>query len=161
MAFEVKAPLVIAIPPRKGTAFLAGSIDMGTAEHWQERVCGMLRDLDVVLFNPRRDDWDDTWVQDITCAPFSEQVNWELDHIHLADHVLIYFAPGTFAPISLAELGYCLGADFDPIVICPPDFYRRGNVQIMCERAKVTVYDQLEHGVTELRSRLELDAIHG
>lgn len=155
MAIEIKAPLVVKASPHKKTVFLAGSIEMGAAEHWQERVVRMLADQRVVCFNPRRDDWDDTWIQDISCAPFNEQVNWELDHIHLADQVLIYFAPDTKAPITLAELGYCLGADFDPVVVCPPGFYRRGNVQIMCNRCHVQVHDTLEQGVADLRQRLE------
>lgn len=155
MAYEVKAP---ARPPGvmfNSTVFLAGSIEMGAAEMWQERVVRMLADLDgVVCFNPRRDDWDNSWVQDISCDVFREQVDWELDHIAAADEVLIYFAPDTKAPITLAELGYSLGRNLRPIVICPPGFYRRGNVQIMCARQHAQLFDTLEDGVAALRARL-------
>ena len=55
--------------------FLAGSIDMGKAEDWQPFVTERLSDLPISIFNPRRDDWDSTWVQDISNKQFAEQVN--------------------------------------------------------------------------------------
>lgn len=153
MSREIKAPHRELDP--HPSVFLAGSIEMGAAEHWQERVVRMLDDVYVACLNPRRDDWDNSWVQDITCAVFNEQVNWELEHIRSADHVLIYFAPDTKAPITLAEMGYCLGAGLNPIVVCPPGFYRRGNVQIMCAFHKAELFDRLEDGVEAVRQRLK------
>lgn len=53
---EVKAPSRSALDMR---VFLAGSIEMGQAEQWQERVVHALSDAgDLVILNPRRDDWD-------------------------------------------------------------------------------------------------------
>jgi len=156
MAYEIKAPERPELTMLTRTVFLAGSIEMGAAEMWQERVVQMLADVDrLVLFNPRRDDWDSSWVQDISCDVFREQVEWELDHIVHADEVLIYFAPDTKAPITLAELGYCLGRNFRPVVVCPPAFYRRGNVQIMCRRENAAFFDTLDDGVAELRRRIQ------
>lgn len=52
---EVKAPSRSALDMR---VFLAGSIEMGQAEQWQERVVHALSDAgDLVILNPRRDDW--------------------------------------------------------------------------------------------------------
>jgi hypothetical protein len=43
-------------PNRVKTVFLAGSIEMGKAEMWQDRLAAKVADIeDVVLFNPRRD----------------------------------------------------------------------------------------------------------
>lgn len=42
-------------PNRVKTVFLAGSIEMGKAEMWQERLAKEVADMDVVLYNPRRD----------------------------------------------------------------------------------------------------------
>lgn len=42
-------------PKRVKTVFLAGSIEMGKAEMWQERLAKEVADMDVVLYNPRRD----------------------------------------------------------------------------------------------------------
>jgi hypothetical protein len=63
---------------KMATIFLAGSIEMGVAEQWQERVVAMLKDTPWTLLNPRRDDWDDSWEQQIDFEPFYEQVSWEL-----------------------------------------------------------------------------------
>ena len=47
--------------------FLAGSIDMGTAEDWQAVVTKEIQKIniskDIEIYNPRRDDWDSSWVQ--------------------------------------------------------------------------------------------------
>lgn len=43
--------------------FLAGSIDMSKAENWQDRFQREFADSNVVICNPRRNDWDSSWVQ--------------------------------------------------------------------------------------------------
>ena len=53
---EIKAPNPLIMG--KYNIFLAGSIEMGTAENWQERLVRELASEDVTIFNPRRDDWD-------------------------------------------------------------------------------------------------------
>jgi len=61
----IKAPNKLIFDEPK-SIFLAGSIEMGKAENWQERVTKELKKFDnVVIFNPRRDDWDSTWEQKI------------------------------------------------------------------------------------------------
>lgn len=35
-----------------GVMFLAGSIEMGTAQNWQDRVISDLNDTDIVILNP-------------------------------------------------------------------------------------------------------------
>ena len=122
--------------------FLAGSIEMGAAENWQQTAICTLEGLPVKIFNPRRDDWDSSWVQDIKNPQFYEQVNWELSHLERAKIKFFYFAPGTMSPITLAELGFVLGLhrqyvsstngeSADKIyVVCPEGYERRGSVQI-------------------------------
>lgn len=120
---ETKAPIKI---------FLAGSIEMGVAEDWQTRVTNELKKYDVVLYNPRRDDWDSSWKQDPTKGTdFHEQVEWEWDHIKEADLVLFYFDEKTKSPITLLELGYALGIKKDILVFCPQKFFRYGNVAMV------------------------------
>jgi hypothetical protein len=88
--------------------FLAGSIEMGQAEQWQQRIVAALSEAgDLVILNPRRDDWDDSWEQRADDPQFSEQVSWELDMLDAADVVIMYLAPGTKSPVSLLELGLC------------------------------------------------------
>jgi hypothetical protein len=127
----------------KDIVFLAGSIEMGAAEDWQTIVTKMLDDFDIGILNPRRDDWDSTWVQDKGCPQFYEQVTWELEALDDADLIIMYFVPGTNSPISLLELGLCAQSN-KLIVGCPDGFYRRGNVQIVCEKYDVELYDTLD-----------------
>lgn len=130
--------------------FLAGSIEMGNAEHWQVEVIEALADTNWTILNPRRASWD---VCDTGCSdsePFREQVEWELDNLARADKILMYFAPGTKSPISLLELG--LFADSKKlIVVCPEGFWRKGNVDIVCERYGVTQVDSLKEAIDLLK----------
>ena len=126
--------------------FLAGSIEMGKAEHWQDEVIEALADTNWTILNPRRASWD---VCD-TGYSHSEQVKWELDNLARADKILMYFAPGTKSPISLLELG--LFADSKKlIVVCPEGFWRKGNVDIVCERYDVTQVDSLQEAIELLQ----------
>ena len=124
--------------------FLAGSIDMGNAENWQERLERELKDHKVIIYNPRRDDWDSSWVQSIDNPQFNEQVTWELDHIEDADLVLFYFDPNGLAPITLMELGYAAGRDQYALVCCPSPYWRKGNVEMICDRADIELVDDIE-----------------
>lgn len=140
---EIKAPSRGPVPSFRPKIFLAGSIEMGAAEDWQDRVTRILAGRDIIILNPRRDDWDASWVQSIENDQFREQVEWELDMLDAADLILLYFAPGTKSPISLLELGLHASSD-KMIVVCPEGFWRRGNVQIVCKRHGIPLYDDLE-----------------
>ena len=134
----------------KTMAFLAGSIEMGAAVDWQKEVIEKVKDLNVTILNPRRLDWDPTWKQGPNEQPFRDQVIWELLSIAKSDLVFFYFDPNTKSPISLLELGLCVGGGKKVIVCCPPTFYRYGNVKITCELTEVTVFDTLDEAVAEL-----------
>jgi hypothetical protein len=148
---EVKAP---ARPGLERRVFLAGSIEMGLAELWQERVVRALsRDGDVIFLNPRRDDWDDSWDQAADDPRFFEQVSWELDMLEAADIVVMYLAPDTRSPVSLLELGlYARSGKLR--VCCPRGFWRRGNVEMVCQRFHIPLYESLEELTEGLRATL-------
>lgn len=132
--------------------FLAGSIEMGTAEKWQDKVTAELKETNAIVFNPRRDEWDSSWEQTKENLQFRQQVEWELRAISSAYIVFFYFDPSTKSPISLLELGLCLGdGTRNVIVCCPPTFYRKGNVDITCERCGIRVYDSFEDAVKALK----------
>lgn len=123
--------------------FLAGSIEMGAAEDWQTTVENYFLNTTGTILNPRRDSWDSSWKQSIDEPNFNEQVHWELDGLDHADLVLMYFDPNTKSPISLLELGLH-ASDEKMIVCCPKEFWRKGNVDIVCERFGVSVYTLLD-----------------
>lgn len=137
---EIKAPNSYEKYGDKIKIFLAGSIEMGAAEKWQDKAAKALIDKDVLILNPRRDDWDSSWKQTKDNKQFREQVEWELVAQEDADLILMYFDPNTKSPITLLELGLFtnigrhLGTKQKVVVCCPEGFYRKGNVDIVCER---------------------------
>lgn len=127
------------VVPSQELVFLAGSIEMGRAENWQQVLERLLKDVDVTLLNPRRDDWDSSWEQSIDNQQFRGQVEWELQGLELSDHIIIYFSPGTKSPITLLELGlYARDAQERLTVCCPEGFWRKGNVDIVCRKYGIT-----------------------
>jgi hypothetical protein len=142
MATVLKPPAPLALPPGRPSLFLAGSIEMGRAAPWQAAVEAALRDRDVTILNPRREEWDDTWVQSITNPQFREQVEWELEAQERADRIALYFAPDTRAPVTLLELG--LFARSGKLAVCCPDgYWRKGNVEMVCARYGVPLVGAL------------------
>lgn len=152
MSRVLKSPESLSFANHNSSVFLAGSIEMGTAQNWQSLVSESLLDDNVVILNPRRDDWDSTWEQDISNPDFREQVEWELAAQELATVIAMYFDPSTKAPITLLELG--LFARSGKVIVCCPDrFWRKGNVEIVCERYGVKMVESLDDLIDSVRIR--------
>lgn len=151
-AVEIKAPGKV--DWGKPTIFLAGSIEMGLAVNWQYRVVQAIiyhaakrepTRNQIQVLNPRRDDWDASWEQSIDNPQFKEQVEWELEGLLRADIVIFYFDPATKSPITLMELGLMAGTDPSKIaVICPEGFWRKGNVDILCNKFRIEQFSSLD-----------------
>jgi len=124
------------------SVFLGGSIEVGNAENWQTFLEEKLSGTDIILFNPRRDDWDPSWIQSKMNPNFRAQVEWELDALEKANIIAIYFEPGTKSPVSLLELGL-FARTGKMIVCCPEGFWRKGNVDIVCARYGVKQVESL------------------
>lgn len=145
---------MIVKPPRKvqlgptPSIFLAGSIEMGKAIDWQTELSNKIDNKNIVIFNPRRDDWDSSLPQDIDNEQFNEQVTWELRNIEQSDLVVFYFDPNTMSPITLLELGLCAGLEKRAVVYCPEPFWRKGNVDIVCDRYGFSVVESMEDLIT-------------
>lgn len=134
------------------SVFLAGSIEMGKAEDWQKRIVHHFIKTEVTLFNPRRDDWDSSWTQEQSNPQFNYQVNWEMNRLEEADIIFMYFSPETKSPISLLELG--LHANDNMIVCCPKGFWRKGNVDIVCTRYGIPLFENLEDAIGALSTKI-------
>jgi len=142
---QIQAPKFV--NNKLATIFLAGSIEMGVAEKWQDRAAMLLSQIHYTILNPRRSDWDSSWKQEIQNEQFYEQVTWELQGLEDAEWVLMYFDPNTKSPITLLELGLIAGLHPQKlIVICPEGFYRKGNVDIVCDRYRIKTARSLEEG---------------
>lgn len=151
---EVKAPTPLKKLRGSQTVFLAGSIDMGKAIDWQTQVVNAFAHDNVTFWNPRRGDWDSSWKQEITFAPFREQVEWELVALEKADVIVVCFDPKGQAPITLLELGLHAKSGKPMIVCCPKGFWRKGNVDIVCAKYGLKQVNTVENLIEALRSHL-------
>ena len=131
--------------------FLAGSIEMGAAERWQDKVVAALRCYGGTILNPRRDDWDSSWEQSIENPQFVEQVEWELSAMDTAEIVACYFSPDTKSPITLLELGQF---HHKMVVYCPAGFWRKGNVDVFCRKYEVPQARTWDEWIAWLASKL-------
>ncbi len=153
---EIKAPHSYDDHKRMPSVFLAGSIEMGVAEDWQLKVAAALSPLDVLVLNPRREQWDSSWAQKIDNPPFREQVEWELQALDDASLVIMYFVPETKSPITLLELGIHAAENPEKLLVCCPEgYWRKGNVDIVCNRYGVrqaaTLDDLIGKAISTLR----------
>ncbi|MBI1374962.1 MAG: hypothetical protein GC159_19770 [Phycisphaera sp.] len=153
MAVIYKSPTPIPADAKGPSVFLAGSIDMGAAEDWQSQMEHALADLDAMIFNPRRPDWDASWEQSITNAQFRQQVEWELDGLERATVVAMCFTADSQAPITLLELGLCARSQ-KLVVYCPHGYWRRGNVEVVCDHYGLALVSSFEELIEEVRLRL-------
>ena len=149
----VKPPNELPVPSDGNTVpnsvFLAGSIGGNAdltkmADDWQSIMTGYFEQFDFIqyVFNPRRDDWDPSWEQTIENPQFKEQVTWELDALDRAAMVFMYYDPSTQAPITLLELGLH-ATERTVVVVCPDGFWRKGNVEIVCDRFGLPLYNSI------------------
>lgn len=85
--------------------------------------------------------------------PFRDQVAWELDMREAADVVAVYFGPEAKATITLLELGLTAHTE-KAIVCCPAGYWKRGNVQAVCERFGVQMVESIEELARGVLERL-------
>ena len=139
-------PILLKFNYDKPSIFLAGTIDMGNSINWQSEFINEFKDYDINVFNPRRDDWDSSWKQSINNPQFKEQVLWELNALEKADIIIYNFLPDSKSPITLFELGLMTKRlDKEIIVCCPDEFYRSGNVHIVCEKYNLNLVKSQEN----------------
>lgn len=147
-----KAPEKTELKANEFSIFLGGSIEMDKAERWQDKLTQILlaKFNDIVIFNPRRDNWNSSLENKIENPVFDEQVSWEYEHLKKADIILIYFQPGTYSPISLLELGL-FAKDNKVIVCCPEGYWRKGNVDFVCREFNIPVINNYEQIVDMIK----------
>lgn len=138
--------------------FLAGSIEMGKATKWQTDFISKLvtaellteNEDSVLVLNPRREDWNPSWEQKHEIPQFFQQVNWELNALEKSDKIVLYLEPNTKSPITLLELG--LFAQSNKLLVCCPEgFWRKGNIDIVCERYEIQMFETLDEIVEHLK----------
>jgi hypothetical protein len=115
----------------------------------------VLESSDCVILNPRRNQWNSRIEQRFSNPEFSGQVERELDGQEADGFILMYFAPGTRAPITLLGLG--LFAKSGKLLVCCPEwFWRRGNVEVVCARYQIPAVARLQDLVDFARSKTQV-----
>lgn len=156
----VVSPRPLPIESSRPRVFLGGSIDMGGAPDWQAAMTSALADMDVVILNPRRPDWNPNWRPEADEPEFRRQVEWELAALESADVIVMYFAPGTQSPVSLLEMGlHARGGKL--IVLAPDGFWRKGNVDITAQAYGVKQVQSLPELTAAVREALSDAAARG
>ena len=122
---------------------------MDKAVNWQKR-CEEELSENYIIFNPRRDSWNNSWEQSIANPQFKEQVTWELNALEQADVIVMFFANNTKSPISLLELGLFAHSGKLKVVV-EEGFWRKGNIDIVCERYGIEQYDSLDILLEQLK----------
>ena len=144
--------------PQHPILFLAGSIEQGAAPNWQLEATRhyqtRFQNEDLVVVNPRRENWDSSLEQKFENREFNWQVSFELDHLEKADAVVMWLHPGTLSPISLFEFGLLAGwtsmGGLNKLVIgCPDGFWRKGNVEVVTNRYRIQLVSTLEETLQE------------
>jgi nucleoside 2-deoxyribosyltransferase len=133
--------------------FLAGSIEMGNAIEWQEMFEEELKNEDVIILNPRRLDWDSSWEQTMDNPLFVEQVDWELSSLDDSDIIVMFIDPNTKSPITLIELGLHVKSG-KLVVCCPEGFWKKGNVDITCNKYGAKNVQSIEELIKEVKKLL-------
>jgi len=152
MTLEIKAPGKLKKLKNSKTIFMAGSIDMGKAIDWQKQLKESFKyEKRITFWNPRRENWDSSWLQDINFVPFKEQVMWELNALEKSDIIVYYFDPKGQAPITLLELGLHVKSGKPIIVCCPKGFWRKGNVDIVCEKYGITLCETMDDMIEHIK----------
>lgn len=77
-----------------------------------------------------------------------------MDYAAIADVIVFNFVAGQQCPVTLLEMGLYAGSG-KAVVCCPVGFWKRGNVQMVCERFRIPLVEGLEEVEREVRRRLE------
>lgn len=126
--------------------FLAGTIDNGKSIDWQLEMEDILKDYNVTLLNPRRDSWNPSRDEMV------KQINWEMNNLDKCDIIFMNILEESLSPITLLELGLYANSG-KMIVSCHEEFWRKINVDVVCDRFNIPRYDNFDDAITKLKSQ--------
>jgi hypothetical protein len=136
--------------------FLGGTIDMGNSVDWQTEFSSHFVEYqdNIVILNPRRDDWDSSWSQEPTPGTsFHTQVMWERTAQQFAVFRVYNFEPNSVSPITLLELGE-YGRKKNTYVRCSPEYFRYGNVAMFCYEHGIPIFNELNPIINIIKGKL-------
>lgn len=145
MIYTSKIPLPVK-EGNKDYVFLAGSIDLKLKGNWRNKLIDIVGNkvhfIDPTISN--HDELDDNQMK--------KHINWELDALNLADKVFLNFLPDSKSPISLIELGLYVRTP-KLIVVCPDEFYQSRYIKTLCEKYKVTIFNDFNQAIKYIKKK--------
>lgn len=134
----------------KKSLFLAGGIT--NCPDWQELMRKALKDIDIVLLNPRRYDFP---IGDPNAA--EAQIKWEYNHLRKASMILFWFPKETLCPIVLYELGAWSMTMKILFVGVHPEYKRRQDVEIQTKfvRPEIKIVYDLESLSNQIKKEIK------
>lgn len=140
----------------KLSIFLAGGIT--NCPDWQKEMVELLRDLDIVIYNPRRknfpiDDPDASYAQ----------IKWEFEFLDRADMILFWFSSGSLNPIVLFEYGKWLMNTRNKevykniIVGIDPEYARRQDVELQTYFENIYLRSRIVYSLEDLANLIKKD----
>lgn len=135
---------------REKSLFLAGGIS--NCSNWQKEIIEKLIEEDLVLINPRRENFN---IDNLDME--KEQITWEFNHLKKADFVSFWFPSETVCPITLYELGKMAALNKKIFVGVHPEYSRKRDVQIQLSliRPEVKIVYSIEELVNQIKSELK------
>ncbi len=132
----------------RDTLFLAGGIT--GCPLWQLDMIDLLKDLDMLVFNPRRPNFP---IDDLNAA--EAQITWEHQHLSAAISILFWFPCETLCPIVLYELGRYAALKGNIFVGVHPKYPRRKDVEIQMSlvRPDIEIVYSLEDLAQQIRNQ--------
>jgi hypothetical protein len=131
MMVYIEAPTTVKGLPWS-SVFLGGGIT--DCPDWQSKVVDGLRDLNIILYNPRRENFP---IEDPNAA--EAQIKWEFEHLRKSDALIFWFPKESLCPIVLYELGAWSMTDKPLFVGTDPEYKRRQDVEIQTRLARPDV----------------------
>lgn len=137
---EIKSPEKYKYNVRGRKLFLAGGIS--NCMDWQRPVVDSLIDTNLVLFNPRKNDFSYSRTNEY------RQIEWEAAHLDESDAILFWFPPETVCPITLFEYGKWLTSNKKLFVGTHPAYLKRLNLQVQTKLVRPEI--NIKSGLDEL-----------
>jgi len=139
----------------KLSVFLAGGIT--NCPNWQKEMVELLKDLDIVIYNPRRENFP---IEDPNAA--YEQIKWEFETLDRVSTILFWFSRGSLNPIVLFEYGKWLmnlrnKENYKPIFVgIDPEYERKRDVEIQTQLENNYIRSRFVYSLEDLAEQIIL-----
>lgn len=136
--------------------FLAGGIT--NCPDWQQEMVELLRNLDIIIYNPRRKNFP---IHDPEAA--YHQIKWEFEFLDHAAMILFWFSRGSLNPIVLFEYGKWLMNTRDPkgykpiFVGIDPEYERKQDVEIQTSLENSFIRTKIQYSLEDLANLIKKD----